>query len=329
LSLFDSLSRIWKAPLPDGEKVVLAQKEIESNQNVLIDRMLYARGKLDPARLQWFSQVIPISLATAHTNLCIWNRGGRGLFIVDFDGTPATTLLRFNSKSSSIYPIRSGYIKGAFKSLYLTNAAEAGKSLKFVIGYRNFAEYMMLGTASTVKVQDSSSTIIDPATTGNITTLLQTLMNVANPKDYKDLWDVLTTISGLDFAEQTTLAAIAGIDFATQTTLALIKAKTDEIVNLVKLATTPTIYTVTLVSTNTEYDQALPAGTKILRFCELTGDFDIRYAFVTGKVAAPTEPYGFLKAGVPWERGGLNLTGKTLYLAATGTNYKIGVECWV
>lgn len=171
MSLFDNLLRIWKAPLPDGQKVVLAQKEIESNQNVLVDKMLNIRKKLDPALLQWFSNVETIDLGTANTNKMIWDRGGRGLFITEFDGAPANTAIRFNDKSSSKYPVRSGYIKGAFSRIYLTNTAQAGKTLKFIIGYRNFADFQM---------------------SGNI----------------KDLYDQLVAINAVDFATQTTLTGL-------------------------------------------------------------------------------------------------------------------------
>ena len=55
-------------------------------------------------------------------------------------------------------------------------------------------------------------------------------------------------------------------------------------------ATTPVIYNVTMTLADTEYSQALPANTKKYTIQTRDGTA-FRMAFVTGKVAAPTEPY--------------------------------------
>ena len=301
MSLFDTLSKLFRAPLPDGEKIVLAQKEIESNQNVLVDQMLHIRKRLDPAKLKWFSDEETIDLGVARNNFCIWDRGGRGLFVPEFDGSSANTKIRINDKVSFMYPIRVGYIKGAFQTLYLTNTAQAGKTLKFVVGYRNFAEYMMLGTGNIVKLQDVASDIVNPATTENITTLLQTLMDVTTPKSLKDLWDKL----------------------------ALVEAKTDELPNLVNKATTPILYHVSMTTGNTEYSQTLPDHTKILRIYCKSEEAAFRYAFETGKVADSVEPYGDLRIGDIHTIKGLDLVGKTIYVATTPGALSAKIECWV
>lgn len=135
-SLFDDRQATIKAGL--------SEKEVETTKEKLISGMLIDRPKFDPARLQWFSEEQEIDLGTAHTNLEIWNRGGRGIFVTFFNGDPDNTKFRFNDKVSALYPIRLGYTKGAFNNLYLTNTAQTGRTLKFVIGYRNFAEFQML-----------------------------------------------------------------------------------------------------------------------------------------------------------------------------------------
>ncbi len=173
--LFDKLGQIFRAAIGDREKVKLAQGEMETEDNVLVLDMLKRRSRLDPAKMEWFSEQQTVSLAKAHSNTEIWNRGGRGLFITKMDGTPTTTLMRFNNIAGSIYEVHPGYIKGAFQKIYLTNAAEAGKTLKFVVGYRNFGEFMML----------------DPATNAGLVTLAQTLMNATSPKDLNDLYGAL------------------------------------------------------------------------------------------------------------------------------------------
>ena len=82
----------------------------------------------------------------------------------------------------------------------------------------------------------------------------------------------------------------------------------------VKEAKEPTIYNKTLTLANTEYSQVLPDHTKKLTFQCRTA-FDIRFAFVTGKVATPTAPYMTIKANGAYDEKDLDLVGKTLYLA--------------
>ncbi len=124
-------------------------KEIEPERERLVNTMLAQRRKFDPTLLQYFSDEEVIDLGTAHTNLRIWERGGRGLYITSFDGDPLNTSIRFNNPAASLYPVRVGYIKGAFRSIYLVNTAQVISStrnyhLKFVVSYRNFAEYHLL-----------------------------------------------------------------------------------------------------------------------------------------------------------------------------------------
>jgi hypothetical protein len=91
--------------------------------------------------------------------------------------------------------------------------------------------------------------------------------------------------------------------------------------------TTYTVYNVTLTLANTEYSQALPANTRKIAFRART-TVECRYAFVTGKVAAPTEPYSTLKAGAEYTADGINLTSKTLYLASATAGTVVEIEVW-
>lgn len=93
-------------------------------------------------------------------------------------------------------------------------------------------------------------------------------------------------------------------------------------------ATTPTLYAVTMTLANTEYSQALPAGTKILEFrCRATG-YDVRFAYVTGKVAAPVDPYRTLSAGQVKTLDILNLAAGTLYVACGTAGQIAEIEVW-
>lgn len=58
----------------------------------------------------------------------------------------------------------------------------------------------------------------------------------------------------------------------------------------------PTVSNLTLVAADTEYSVALPASCKYFQFQCRTA-VDIRFQFVTGKVAVPTAPWMTLKSG--------------------------------
>ena len=91
--------------------------------------------------------------------------------------------------------------------------------------------------------------------------------------------------------------------------------------------TTTTLYNTTLTVADTEYDQALPASTRDFRFrCRTL--YDVRFAFVTGKVAAPTAPYMTLPAGSDYVSDLNNLAATTLYLASSQAGVVVELECW-
>ena len=92
-------------------------------------------------------------------------------------------------------------------------------------------------------------------------------------------------------------------------------------------AATPTEYNVTLTNANTEYSQALPANTRALCFRCRTG-VQVRYAWVTGKVAAPTANYQTLVAGAEYVRTGVKLAAATLYWASATAGAIVELECW-
>ena len=88
-----------------------------------------------------------------------------------------------------------------------------------------------------------------------------------------------------------------------------------------------TSYNVTIVLADTEYSQALPSSTRELRFrCRTL--FDVRFAWVTGKVATPTAPYFTLPAGMDYVLSEINLTSKIIYLASSQTGVIVEIEEW-
>jgi len=97
--------------------------------------------------------------------------------------------------------------------------------------------------------------------------------------------------------------------------------------NAVSEQGTATVYNVTLTNADTEYSQALPADTRAFEFQCRTA-YDVRYAWVTGKVATPTAPYQTLKAGSVKYKENVNLATATLYLASAQAGVVIELEVW-
>lgn len=93
---------------------------------------------------------------------------------------------------------------------------------------------------------------------------------------------------------------------------------------------TPTVYNVTCTEADTEYSQLLPDGTKgySVSIQDGSADKNFRIAWVTGKVAAPTAPYRKYAANVEAYDDGLNLQGKTLYIASSEAGKVAQIEVW-
>ncbi len=92
-------------------------------------------------------------------------------------------------------------------------------------------------------------------------------------------------------------------------------------------STAPTLYAITLTNANTEYSQALPANTR--RFmAQARTAADIRIAYETGKVAAPTDPYQSIKSGTVKTIDGIK-AAPTLYLASGTAGTIVEIEVWV
>lgn len=93
-------------------------------------------------------------------------------------------------------------------------------------------------------------------------------------------------------------------------------------------ATAPVCTNKTLTNANTEYSHVLDAACKYFTIKCRTA-FDVRFAFVTGKVAASTAPYMTLKSGESystpenWENA-----AQTLYLASTTAGVVVEILEW-
>ncbi len=92
-------------------------------------------------------------------------------------------------------------------------------------------------------------------------------------------------------------------------------------------ATGATIFNVTMTNADQEYSQALSANTRRFSLQCLT-DFDVRFAFETGKVATPTAPYALVRAGMNYSAEQLNLASVTLYFASPDAGKVAEIICW-
>lgn len=92
-------------------------------------------------------------------------------------------------------------------------------------------------------------------------------------------------------------------------------------------STAPTLYNITLTLADTEYSQALPAGTRSIRFMARTAAA-VRFAFVTGKVATPTAPYMTLPASSGYAQEHIYLASTTIYFASSSAGTVVELEVW-
>lgn len=86
----------------------------------------------------------------------------------------------------------------------------------------------------------------------------------------------------------------------------------------------------TLTSADTEYSTSLPAGCAHFSFQCRTA-FDVRFAFVTGKVAGSTAPYLTLKSGNAFsspEKLSLKPGFETIYFASSQAGVVVEVVPW-
>jgi len=82
-----------------------------------------------------------------------------------------------------------------------------------------------------------------------------------------------------------------------------------------------------LTLADTEYSIVLPSSARQYRFRCRTA-FVIRYAYETGKVAAPTEKYLSLPANADYMSDANDITGLTIYFASDEADVVVEMEIW-
>ncbi|GAI85142.1 unnamed protein product, partial [marine sediment metagenome] len=129
----DELSRILRLKVSAEERITLAQRETQKVQiaeeameleRVKLLRQRYAGAEIE-ARLPGnpFSDEETIDLGTARDNKLVWDRPFKALYITEckivLPGTDfPVAYIRFNDPGSSVYQIRTGFVKGNFSKLF-------------------------------------------------------------------------------------------------------------------------------------------------------------------------------------------------------------------
>ena len=87
-----------------------------------------------------------------------------------------------------------------------------------------------------------------------------------------------------------------------------------------------TILHLLCVNANTEYSIAIPDGTQIMSIIDSELKSRLRIAF---EATQTNTAYTTIHLGNSWDKYGLSLTGKTLYVQANKPNITVEIECWV
>ena len=163
-----------------------------------------------------------------------------------------------------------------------------------------------------VGMLDTTDTQIDPATKGQLPASLGQKAKAASLAVVLPSDQTVQTSGSLSAALPAGTNNIGNVDIATQPA---------------GECATVTEYNLTLTNANTEYSQALPANARKIIFRCRTA-YDVRYAWVTDKVATPTAPYQTLRASAEYAVDGIKLASGTIYLASATAGAIIEIEAW-
>lgn len=93
-------------------------------------------------------------------------------------------------------------------------------------------------------------------------------------------------------------------------------------------ALAPEIFNLTLTLADTEYSQAISSRTKYWS-AQCRTAFDVRYAFVTGKVATPTAPYATVKSGTWYNTPEKISWSGTIFFASSEAGVVVEIIAWL
>lgn len=193
-----------------------------------------------------------------------------------------------------------------------------------IIGFWPRLEVIMTRTAGTITCVASGSpdgeikpVFAEPNSTGILSALTTAVSTLTS---------ILSTVGSL------VLAAGSAVIGKVRLVTASGDEVTDDTDDAIRVkpvdATASYVYNTTMTSANTEYSQALPANTKKFTV-KLRDGTSFRLAFVTGKVATPTEPYLTINDGFGYSEDNVNLTSITLYFASAVAAKTAEIVAWV
>ncbi len=119
-------------------------------------------------------------------------------------------------------------------------------------------------------------------------------------------------------------------NLAATVVVASIATGTNKIGTIDVVCASPSGTSVTLTTADTEYSQVLPTNCRRFEF-QCRTEATMRFAFVTGKVAASTAPFMTLKAGDWYDSGPINqgASPSTLYVASSTAGVIAEILAWV
>lgn len=95
-------------------------------------------------------------------------------------------------------------------------------------------------------------------------------------------------------------------------------------------ATFPSLNSLTLTNADTEYSLVIPRGTKKFSVFTNHASGAFRFAWESGKVASPTEPYVNVANGLSYTEEDLDTKENlTMYLASSTAGLVVVVSYWV
>ncbi len=135
--------------------------------NKQLYEFLQSRPGVPIESLQHATPEIPYALDNERKNEKIHDRSGDRIFVTSATGI---AYFRVNSLDGPLYKLRVGSIQIPFETIYLTNAAQAGKQVSIIIGYEAFIEFASANYV--MKVLNIADGEINPATEDKQDTLL-------------------------------------------------------------------------------------------------------------------------------------------------------------
>lgn len=206
MSLFNDIYNVLICRKPaEGERINLALKLMEESKEQALTK-LFAPGLEERFELgQFFSTEEEVALDATMTKRLIWNRQAQSLFIIKFDGDSELTKIQFDKEHNPIYHVTTGHVITDFEKIYLTNVAQEGKKLRFVVGFNKDVSYLLTQIKELGELPKKATL---PYTYNKVMTLADTEYNYTLPAKCKHFR--LSTQDGTAFRFAFTTGKVAG-----------------------------------------------------------------------------------------------------------------------